>query len=196
MWKQQRDPLVHCLWQKHSKAKKLIPWAWSLCAPPAWLANLPALGYGWAQTRTCRCGTWFYQILQHVSSKLNKQFRFLRNSKWFSRKRSVMKKVPENNIGFLQRPILLDPCWQALVDARILVGKLPSREHLVTLVLSDPEIVLQEPSPPQKFRLRQSQRQAVRTRYEPVTSWLPGPIYSSCVAYLNGMKTSKMSNQQ
>lgn len=70
MWKQ-RDPLVHCLWQKHWKAQKLVPWAWSLCAPPAWLANLPALGYGWAQTRTCPCGTRFYQIMQHVTSKLN-----------------------------------------------------------------------------------------------------------------------------
>lgn len=108
-------------------------------------------------------------------------------------KKMVCCDVPENNIGFLQRPILLDPCWQTLVDARILVGKLPSREHFVPLELSDPEIVLQEPSPPQKFRLRQSQGQAVRTRHEPVTSWLPGPIYSSCIAYLN--KQVKMSRQ-
>lgn len=106
----------------------------------------------------------------------------------------VCYEVPENNVGFLQRPIILDPCWQTLMDARILVGKLPSREHLATLVLSDPEVVLQEPSPPQKFRLRQSQRQAVRTRYEPVASWLPRPIHSSCVAYLKGMQ-SKMSWQ-
>jgi len=73
----------------------------------------------------------------------------------------MMKKVPENNVGFLQGPILLDPCSQTLVDSRILVGKLPSREYLVALELGDPEIVLQEPSSPQKFRLRQSQWQAV-----------------------------------
>jgi hypothetical protein len=106
----------------------------------------------------------YLQVHKHSSwdfarCKLNKQFQSQCPINCIQE--NGVKKVPQNNVGFLQGPILLDPCRQTLVNSRILVGKLSSREHLVALVLCDPEIVLQEPSPPQKFRLRQSQRQAV-----------------------------------
>lgn len=92
--------------------------------------------------------------------------------------------LPENDICFLQRPVLFYPRSQALADSWILIRELSSWKILVTWVWCNPEIVLQECSSSQKFGLRTSQRKTVRTRHQLVACQLSSPIYCPCISNL------------
>lgn len=92
--------------------------------------------------------------------------------------------VPEDNVGAVKRAILLHPCRQPLPNPGALAGELPAGVPLLAAVGSDPQVVLQKRTSPQKVGLRVRQWQAVGGRYQPVPCWLACSVHLPGVAHL------------
>src|SRR5260370_34833560 len=76
-------------------------------------------------------------------------------------------RVPQHDVGIVDRPILLGPLHQPVASAA-LVGVITRPVLLVVAVRRDPDVVVDEAGPPSPPRIRRRERKRVVTGDEPL----------------------------
>lgn len=92
--------------------------------------------------------------------------------------------TPEHDVRISQLGIPLGPLRQALPQAGVLVGEVPPWEELPLAVLGDPQVVLQEPGPPQELGIGVAEREAVAPRRDLVAGGVARAVHRARVADL------------